>query len=139
MRRVTSDDFAAAHLKLEGGAIAQMVFSVVAARDEETTMTLHGAQAGMRLRGEDLWWSRGGGEWNRRVAGENLQVPGNSPGGAFGSGTVYLARALHAALVEGDRSALAPAATFSDGLAQQRVLDTLRRSHAAGGRWEEVR
>ena len=139
MRRVTSDDFAAAHFRLEGEAFADMVFSVVAARDEETTLTIHGTRAGMRLRGEDLWWSEGGGEWTLRVAGENLQVTGNSPGGAFGSGTVYLARALHAALVEGDRSGLAPAATFADGLAQQRVLDTVRRSHAAGGRWEEVR
>ncbi|MFN2387046.1 MAG: Gfo/Idh/MocA family protein [Thermoanaerobaculia bacterium] len=139
MRRVTSDDFAAAHVRLEGDALADMVFSVVAARDEETTMTFHGTHAGMRLAAEDLWWCAPGAEWTRRVAGESLQVPGNSPGGPFGSGTVYFARALHAALVEGDRSALAPAATFADGLAQQRVLDTVRRSSAAGGRWEDVR
>ena len=32
-----------------------------------------------------------------------------------------------------------PEATFADGLAQQRVLDAARRSHANGGRWEAVR
>jgi hypothetical protein len=49
-----------------------------------------------------------------------------------------LGLALRRALDEGDRQALAPAATFEDGLAQQRVLVAARRSHAAGGRWENV-
>lgn len=139
MRRVTSDDFAAAHLRLAGGGIADMVLSVVAARDEETTITLHGEKGGLRLQGEDLLRCDAGGEWRTEVRGEPIGVPGNSPGGPFGSGTVYLGRALKAALHDGDRTALAPGATFADGLAQQRVLDAARRSHAAGGGWEEVR
>jgi hypothetical protein len=35
---------------------------------------------------------------------------------------------LRAAIDDGDRDALAPAATFEDGLMQQRVLDAARRS-----------
>lgn len=137
-RKVTSDDFAAVHLRL-GDALADMILSVVASRDEPTTITVHGEKAAFRLVGEDLLWSEAGGEWQRRVVGESLDVPGNSPGGPFGSGTVYLGRALKAALEDRDRNALAPAATFADGLAQQRVLDATRRSHAGGGCWEPVR
>lgn len=64
--------------------------------------------------------------------------PGNSHGGAFGSGTLHLAHALRVAIDEGDRSALAPAATFADGLRQQRVLDAARQSSRAGGIWIPV-
>jgi predicted dehydrogenase len=138
-RKVTSDDFAAVHLRLERGALAAMIMSVVAGHDEPTTITVHGEKAAFRLVGEDLLWSEGGREWQRRVAGEHLEVPGNSGGGAFGTGTVYFGRALRATLEDRDRQALAPAATFLDGLAQQRVLDAARRSHGAGGRWEPVR
>jgi hypothetical protein len=59
--------------------------------------------------------------------------PGNSHGGAFGTGTLHLGYALRAALDEGNREALSPAATFEDGLMQQRVLDAARRSAEEGG------
>lgn len=139
MRRVTSDDFAAMHLRLDTGTIADVVLGVVAARDEETSLTFHGEDGGLRLQGEDLLRCERGGDWKTEVRGERLDVPGNSPGGPFGTGTVYLGRALKAALHDGEKSALSPGATFADGLAQQRVLDAARRSHAAGGRWEDVR
>lgn len=135
---VTSDDFAAVHARLEGDVLGTMVFSVVAGLDEETTLTLHGERGAIRLAGEDLLVAKTGGEWKTRHRGTPLDVPGNSSGGPFGSGTVYLGRALAAALNGGDREALSPAATFEDGLAQQRVLDAGRRSHGNGGRWEKV-
>jgi hypothetical protein len=87
---------------------------------------------------EDLWVSPPGGQWKKQIEAEALPVPGNSPGGAFGTGTVHLGRALSAALDGGDRRALAPAATFADGLAQQQVLDAARRSHAVGGAWVAI-
>jgi predicted dehydrogenase len=138
-RPVTSDDFAAIHLRLEGGALADLGLSVVAGKDEETTITLHGEKGALRLQGENLDRSEAGREWRREVQGENRELPGNSYGGPFGSGTLHLGRALKAALEEGNTAALAPAATFADGLAQQRVLDAARRSSAASGRWEDVR
>jgi len=137
-KAVTSDDFAAVHLRLEKETLADMSFSVVAALDEKTSLTLHGERGAMRLVGQDLFMAKAGGEWRKEPQGEELNVPGNTAGGPFGSGTVYLARALKAALDSGDRDALLPAATFRDGLAQQRVLDAARRSHANGGRWEKV-
>jgi predicted dehydrogenase len=135
-RAVTSDDFASVTLRLRGGAVVAMTFSGVSGGpDEPSVLTLHGEHGAMRFVGAEVLLARGGG-WER-MAGEAMpQIPGNSMGGAFGSGTVHLGRALKAALDDGDRDALAPGATFEDGLAQQRVLDAARRSSAENGRWE---
>lgn len=133
-RPVTSDDFAAAHLRLKSGALAVMSFSVVAAVDEETTLTLTGEQGALRLAGTSLLEARDG-RWTTAVEPDGADVPGNSPGGPFGSGTIALGHALRRAFDEGNDRALDPAATFEDGLRQQQALDALRRSHAdRGGR-----
>ncbi|HEY2090542.1 MAG TPA: Gfo/Idh/MocA family oxidoreductase [Thermoanaerobaculia bacterium] len=128
---VTSDDFSVVNLRLSGGAVALMSLSAIASgSDEPSTITIYGENAALRLVNEELL--RNG----TRIAGHDLvKRPGNSTGGAFGSGTLHLARALKRALDDGDRAALAPAATFEDGLAQQRVLDAARASHAGGGAW----
>lgn len=133
-REVTSDDFASVDLRLQGGAVAVMTFSAVASGPDETSMmTIYGESGAMRFIGEEVLRSHDGSPF-RRMAGEPMsKSPGNSPGGAFGTGTLHLGRALRAALDEGDMNALAPAATFEDGLAQQAVLDAARKSSSAGG------
>lgn len=139
-KRVTSDDFASVHLRLARGGVATLNLSVVATGpDEPSMLTLHGEEGALRLIGEELLYAPRGGQPFTRLAGANLaERPGNSAGGPFGSGTLLLGHALRAALDDGDRTALAPAATFADGLAQQRVLDAARRSSASGGQWERV-
>lgn len=138
-REVTSDDVAFVNLRLRGGAVATMSFSVVASGpDEPSTLTIHGEEAAMRLTGEEVLFAKRGEPFARRFGEALADRPGNSAGGAFGSGTIHLGRALRAALDDGDRGALSPAATFEDGLAQQRVLDAARRSSANDGRWESV-
>lgn len=138
-KKVTADDFAAMNLRIAGGATSVMTLNAVASGpDEQAVITIHGESGAMRLLGAELLMAKRG-ETYTRVAGEEMpKLPGNSMGGAFGSGTLELARALKRALEDGDRSALAPAATFRDGLAQQRVLDAARRSSANGGRWERL-
>ena len=139
MRRVTADDVAAVHLRLRGGALAMLAIGAVASGpDEPATITLHGETGAMRLTGEELLLSRPMKPFERIAGGELQERAGNSPGGAFGTGTLLLAHALRRAIEEGDRSTLAHAATFDDGLAQQRVLDAARRSSANEGRWERV-
>ena len=139
LRRVTSDDTAAVHLRFRNGAVAVVALSAVAAGPDEPAMiTLHGQSGAFRLTGEELLKAEPGKPFARIAGGEMQQRPGNSPGGAFGTGTLLLGRALKAALDDGDRSALAAAATFEDGLAQQRVLDAVRRSDANDGRWERL-
>jgi len=139
LSEVTSDDFAAVHARITGGAVAAMTFSSVAAADDPTTLTITGAKGAFRLVGSELWEARRAGPWERRTVGEGPPVPGDSPGAFFGSATEYFAAALRRALDAGDRSALSLAATFEDGLAHQRVLDAARRSHENEGRWERVR
>ena len=138
-RDVTSDDFAAVHLRLRGGAIAAMTCSAVASgADEPATITIHGEEGALRLVGEELLSAKRN-EPFQRIAGDDLaKRPGNSAGGAFGSGTLEFARALRTAVDEGNRDPLKIAATFEDGLAQQRVLDAARESSANDGRWTDV-
>ena len=138
-KKVTSDDFAAVHLRLRGGALAAMTFSAVASGpDEATALTIHGENGAFRLTGEELLFAKPRGAFERIAGGDQSKRPGNSPGGAFGTGTYHLGLALKRALDDGDRNALAPAATFSDGLAQQRVLDAARQSDAESGKWIRV-
>jgi predicted dehydrogenase len=138
-RPVTSDDLAAVHLRFRQGGVASLLFAAVASgNDEPAVLTLHGEHGAMRFTGEEVLLSQHGKPFTR-IAGEDLaKVPGNSPGGAFGSGTIHLAQALRAAIDDGQRDALSPAATFHDGLMQQRVLDAARRSADEQGRWIDV-
>lgn len=137
-REVTSDDYASVNLRLTGGATAAMTLSVVSAGpDDASVMTIHGERGAIRIIGAEALLSTGGRPFDRFAGGDLDTRPGNSPGGAFGTGTLLLGRALRAALENGDRAALAPAATFEDGLAQQRVLDAVRKA-SAEGRWVEV-
>ncbi|HVR38160.1 MAG TPA: Gfo/Idh/MocA family oxidoreductase [Thermoanaerobaculia bacterium] len=138
-RAVTADDLASVNFRLRGGAIGAMTFNAVSSGpDEASTLTIHCEDGAIRLVNEEALFAKRGGTFERFAGDELASRPGNSPGGAFGSGTVHLAHALRAAIDEGDRDALAPAATFEDGLAQQRVLDAARRSSANDGSWEKV-
>jgi predicted dehydrogenase len=137
LREVTSDDFAAVQLRICGGALADLTFSAVAAGPEEASIvTIHAEKGAVRLTGQELFVATPQDPWTR-VEGD-VNLADNSAGGAFGRGIYELGCALRVALDHGDRSALAPAATFEDGLAQQRVLDAARRSAAQEGRWEGV-
>jgi predicted dehydrogenase len=137
-REVTADDFASVDLRLRGGAAAVMTFSAVAAGpDESSSLIIHGERGAMRFVGEEVQLSQNREPFATFAGGPAPERPGNSHGGAFGSGTLHLGHALRAALDEGNRDALAPAATFVDGLMQQRVLDAARKSGVDGG-WVEV-
>jgi predicted dehydrogenase len=137
-RDVTSDDFASVDLRIRGGAVAALTFSAVSAGpDESSTLTIHGERGAMRFIGEEVALSQNRAPYAVLAGAPMSDRPGNSHGGAFGSGTLHLGRALRAALDEGDRDALSPAATFADGLMQQRILDAARRSAKQGG-WMTV-
>lgn len=139
MRAVTSDDVAAVNLRLRGGAMAMLSIGAVASGpDEPATITLHGESGAMRLVGEELLLAKPMKPFVRIAGGDLQQRQGNSPGGAFGSGTLLMAKALRTAIEDRNRDALTPAATFEDGLAQQRVLDAARRSSQNDGRWVRI-
>ncbi|HEY0590276.1 MAG TPA: hypothetical protein VGF40_00805, partial [Thermoanaerobaculia bacterium] len=102
--------------------------------DEPTSLTLLGDTGAFRLVRDRLLHARTGGEWEEIVAGSAERADGDTAGGAFGTATIHLGRALRA-WFDGDRDALAPAATFLDGLRQQQVLDAARRSDRDRGAW----
>jgi predicted dehydrogenase len=140
MRAVTADDFASVDLRLvstetPGNIIpGSLHFSAVASGpDENSLFTIYCENGAMRFSGEEALLSTGGAPFERMAGQPMQQRPGNSPGGAFGTGTLHLGLALRAAIDDGDLHALAPAATFADGLTQQRVLDAARKSSASGG------
>jgi predicted dehydrogenase len=138
-RAVTSDDFAAVNLTLRGGGTAVICLSAVASgTDEPALITIHGEQGAFRLLGEELLYAEPSKPFVRIAGGDLQKNPGNSPGGAFGTGTLLLGRALRTALDDNQRAALAPAATFEDGLAQQAVLDAARQSAHQNGGWVKV-
>jgi len=138
-REVTSDDFADVSLRFANGAIASMTFSAVASGpDEPTTLTIHGEEGAMRLVGEELLTAMRGEPFTAATKGSRSDRRGNSAGGAFGTGTYFLGRALRSALDDGDRAAIANAATFEDGLKQQRVLDAAQKSSRNKGVWTTV-
>jgi len=125
-RAVTSDDVAAIHLRLASGAIAMLSLSAVAAgQDEAATITIHGEIGAWRLTGEELLFAKPKEKYTRIDGSDLAPRPGNSPGGAFGTGTFHLAQAWL-------RGELEAAATFEDGLAQQRVLDEARTLRGGG-------
>ncbi|HKR66274.1 MAG TPA: Gfo/Idh/MocA family oxidoreductase [Thermoanaerobaculia bacterium] len=137
-RKVTADDWTAVQLRMRDGVVAALTFSAVSSGpDEAAVMTIHGERGAMRFVGEEVLLSMGGSPFHAIAGGALEKRPGNSPGGAFGAGTLHLGRALRSAIDDGDRTALAPAATFEDGLMQQRVLDAARKSGASGG-WVPV-
>jgi predicted dehydrogenase len=143
-RKVTADDFAAVHLRLANGGIAVLSFSAVSAVDEPSVVTIHGENGGIRLESDQWWLADRGRKWVQQPVDQGdlpddaAKIPGNSPGGWFGSGTWHLAKALRRAFDERDASVLSPAATFADGLEQQRVLDAARASAAGDGGWRAV-
>ena len=137
-REVTSDDLVSAEFRLRGSGVVLMTFSAVATGpDEPSVMTIYGERGALRFSGEEVLISTGGSAFTTLAGGRMEERPGNSPGGAFGSGTLHLAHALRDALDDGRREALAPAATFDDGLMQQRILDAARESSRRGG-WVPV-
>jgi len=133
-RAVTADDFATVDLRLRGGAVATMLFSAVSTGpDESSALTIHGERGAMRFIGEEVLLSTNRAPFAIMAGGPMPTRPGNSQGGAFGTGTLHLGHALRAALDQGNPEALSPAATFEDGLMQQRVLDAARKSAQDGG------
>ena len=95
----------------------------------------HGA---LRVEGSQrLFVARRGGEWQERTPAQSLAIPASLQG-QFPIATVYLGQALRA-YADGDRAALAPGATFVDGLQIQRLLDALHQSVAANGAWVAVK
>jgi predicted dehydrogenase len=132
LQAVTADDFTAFSLRFASGAVATVLLSAVAPRAVGPRLEVWGDAGALWLDGaERLWGVRAGGEPEELSAPETTAAPpGLEYAPLWGLSFVRLVEHLASAALDG--APAAPAATFRDGLAVQRVLDAVRASAAAG-------
>ncbi len=128
LRDVTSEDFTTFTVHLESGTVATVMLSVVAAHREGPRIEIWGDEGTLRLDIEErLWGARRGSAWTELTEFETLAAPpGMEYSALWGLSFVRFAGHLVDAILDG--TPLAPAATFADGLAVQKVLDAVRKS-----------
>ena len=135
-RRVTADDFSTFSLRFESGAIGTVVLSAVATHTVGPRAEVWGDAGSLVLDEADrLWGGRLGEPLAELTEPETLPTP---PGMQYVSlwGLSFVRLVDHLVRATLDGAPIAPAATFRDGLAVQRVLDAVR--HAARSSWVAV-
>ncbi len=136
-RPVTADDFTTFALRFASGAVGVVVLSVVTGNATGPRVELWGDEGTLVLdERERLWGAPAGKELVELTEPETLgPPPGMTYVPLWGLSFIRLVDHLAAAILDG--APVAPAATFDDGLAVQRVMDAVR----AGGprQWAPVR
>jgi predicted dehydrogenase len=132
LQRVTADDCTAFSLRFRAGAIATVVLSAVVAHPVGPRTEVWGDEGYLLLdEAERLWAARGGATLTELTEPETAAPP---PGMAYvplwGLSFVRLVDHLVTAALDG--GPVAPAATFRDGVAVQRVLDAVRQASRTG-------
>jgi predicted dehydrogenase len=125
-RAVTADDFSAFSLRFRSGAVATVLLSVVASHTRGPRVEVWGDEGTLVLdEGERLWGARRGQDLAELTEPETLTPP---EGMKYVSlwGLSFLRLVDHLVGVTLDGQPVAPAATYRDGLAVQRVMDALR-------------
>ena len=131
-RTVTSDDYALFWLRLEDGSTLAATLSAVARAPRDAwRFAVHGEQGSLVLDGNERLWGRRQGEAEYRdVTPAEVATDATRFGlrdTAWTRAFVGFAAELRAALAAGAR-APADAATFSDGLRTQQIMDAIRES-----------
>jgi predicted dehydrogenase len=131
-RPVTADEFTTFALRFRSGPIGTVFLSCVATHAVGPRAEVWGDEGHLVLdEGERLWGAHRGGELQELTERETVTPP---PGMEYvplwGLSFVRLVEHLVQAVLDG--APVAPAATFRDGLAVQRVLDAVRRASRAG-------
>src|SRR5262249_37682889 len=135
-RRVTADEFTAFTLRFRSGAIGTVMLSSVATHTVGPRIEVWGDAGSLVLDETDrLWGGRLGEPLAELTEPETLPTP---PGMQYVSlwGLSFVRLVDHLVRAVRDGAPVAPAATFQDGLAVQRVIDAVR--EAARSRWIAV-
>ena len=135
-RRVTADEFTAFTLRFQSGAIASVMLSSVATHTVGPRIEVWGDAGSLVLDEADrLWGGRLGEPLAEFTEAETLPTPpGMQYVSLWGLSFVRLVDHLVQAVLDG--APVAPAATFRDGMAVQRVLDAVRQAHRSS--WVSV-
>ncbi|MFN8058534.1 MAG: Gfo/Idh/MocA family oxidoreductase [Vicinamibacterales bacterium] len=126
----TADDVAHFTLEMVSGALAQVFISGVASHNMGNLTQIFGSEGTITLSNEDerLWLGRRGHGFEEITEIDpNAALPGVNAG-IWNVSVVALLQELARAIADGRRPLRG--ATFVDGLANQRVLDAVRRSGA---------
>lgn len=139
VRAVTSDDFAAFTLKLARGGIVHCIASMVARRNESQSITLYGDAGSLRFIEGTLLYAAPDEGFRDVTPTSPFVVPEHIirlyPD--YAEATVFLGVALREA-ISGNTQAIAPAATFLDGVHTQSVIDAVRASHQQQQQWVPI-
>jgi predicted dehydrogenase len=135
-RLVTADDFTSFALRFTSGVVATVVLSAVTAHACGPRVEVWGDEGSLVLdEAERLWGARRGHDLAELSEPETVAAPpGMEYSPLWGLSFVRLVDHLVRAILDG--GAVAPAATFHDGLAVQRAMDGIRA--AARGGWVRV-
>jgi predicted dehydrogenase len=135
-RPVTADEFTTFSLRFRSGAVATVFLSCVAAHGVGPRAEVWGDAGYLLLDGDDRLWGARGGQGLEELTEPETRTP--PPGMEYASlwGLSFLRLAEHLVRATLDGAPVAPAATFEDGLAVQRVLDAVRQATRTA--WVEV-
>lgn len=131
-RPVTADEFTTFSLRFRSGAVGTVFLSAVVTHAVGPRVEVWGDEGHLLLDAEDrLWGARRGEALAELTEPETLTPPpGMEYVSLWGVSFVRLVEHLVSATLDG--APVAPAATFQDGLAVQRVLDAVRRAARTG-------
>jgi predicted dehydrogenase len=131
-RRVTADDYSSFSLRFRSGAVGTVVLSSVATHAVGPRAEVWGDAGSLVLDDADrLWGGKLGEPLAELTEAETLPTP---PGMQYVSlwGLSFVRLVDHLVQAALDGAPVAPAATFRDGVAVQRVLDAVRQSSRSG-------
>ncbi len=131
-RPVTADDFTTFSLRFASGAVATVLLSAVTAHARGPRLEIWGDEGTLVLDdAERLWGARRDRDLEELTEPEPLSPPpGMNYGPLWGLSFIRLVDHLVTAIL--DQGPIAPAATFRDGLAVQRVMDAIRATAKTG-------
>ena len=137
-RPVTSDDFFTLRLRFGGDVTGLLQSNGISPGLSIFHLIAVGSDGTLIFDGSQLLSHRINSSEPEAIETANeVTIPNGLSDNVWVRGTILLATALRTALETGDHSALSPAASFTDGLHVQHVLDAARGSHDTGS-WIEL-
>ena len=135
-RPVTADEFTAFSLRFRSGAVGTVFLSCVAAHGVGPRIEVWGDEGYLLLDADDRLWGARRDQALAELTEPETLTP--SPGMKYVSlwGVSFIRLVDHLVRATLDGTPVAPAATFADGLAVQRVLDAVRQTTRTG--WVSV-
>lgn len=139
MRTVTVDDFATFQLQFARGGVANVTTSMVARMNDMQRWTFYGDEGTLQFINGKLLYARPDEPFADVTPQTEFEIdPAIQQIYAdYAEASVFLGHAIRKAL-DGDKSGLAEAATFEDGLRVQQVIDAIRQSSRNAQGWVTI-